>query len=292
MTLEQIANRRCKNCDKKLIRNQKLCCDRECLGAYRLKTHKRVCKTCGKTPLEVEFGALKTTIDGLRTICKSCDSSRANEMLKNHSDEKKLARLERSRSDNYKNTVLKKKFGITMDFYKELLSRQSNCCAICSLLFGVETLPNIDHNHLTGRVRGLLCRACNLGLGHFRDSPTKIENIVKYLERSSEEFHIAKVKELLTKRENEIRYDFRRTRKIVTPSREGRLRLLKHQDFECASCGDDLSHLNFRKINIDHNHTEMFIRGALCKHCNIGLGLFLEDGPILLAAIKYLENDS
>lgn len=288
----QSENRNCKNCDEKLTRNQKSCCDRECLRAFRLKTHKRVCKTCGKTPLEVEFGALKTTIDGLRTICKRCDSSRATELLKNHSDEKKSARLERGRSDKYKNTVFKKKFGITMDFYKDLLNRQLNCCAICKSTFHRENFPNVDHNHETGQVRGLLCRMCNLGLGHFKDDPSKITKAIKYLEESFKEIHIAKVKNLLAKRKDEVRYDMRRTRKMVTSSKEGRIRLLEYQNFKCASCEDDLSHLNFRKINIDHNHAKMFIRGALCKHCNIGLGLFFENVSHLLAAIKYLENYS
>jgi hypothetical protein len=41
---------------------------------------------------------------------------------------------------------------------------------------------HIDHDHKTGLVRGLLCKHCNQGLGHFRDSTTFLHNAVGYLE--------------------------------------------------------------------------------------------------------------
>lgn len=69
--------------------------------------------------------------------------------------------------------------------FNELWNAQSGQCAICS----VELLPRgrqpnavaVDHNHDTGAVRGLLCRACNHGLGLFYDSPTILQSAAKYL---------------------------------------------------------------------------------------------------------------
>ena len=58
----------------------------------------------------------------------------------------------------------------------ELKSRTKNCM-ICER---VERLV-VDHDHKTGRVRGMLCNHCNRGLGHFRDSPDILENARKYL---------------------------------------------------------------------------------------------------------------
>jgi hypothetical protein len=58
----------------------------------------------------------------------------------------------------------------------ELKSRAKNCM-ICER---GERLV-VDHDHKTGRVRGMLCNHCNRGLGHFRDSPDILENARKYL---------------------------------------------------------------------------------------------------------------
>lgn len=40
---------------------------------------------------------------------------------------------------------------------------------------------HIDHDHRTGKVRGILCQACNLGLGKFRDDPALIKSAIRYL---------------------------------------------------------------------------------------------------------------
>ena len=64
-----------------------------------------------------------------------------------------------------------KQIGLSlMGGYEAQLARQTNGCAICGTPPKVRRL-NIDHDHLTGAVRGLLCAKCNRGLGWFRDQP-------------------------------------------------------------------------------------------------------------------------
>jgi hypothetical protein len=58
---------------------------------------------------------------------------------------------------------------------------QESKCAICKQDFGVEC---VDHDHKTGHVRGLLCKACNLGLGYFRDNKLSLANAITYLDDS------------------------------------------------------------------------------------------------------------
>jgi hypothetical protein len=60
-----------------------------------------------------------------------------------------------------KSRRLKVRYGITLDAYEQMLCEQGGVCAIC----GDEKELVVDHDHETGEVRGLLCRACNLRLG-------------------------------------------------------------------------------------------------------------------------------
>jgi len=59
---------------------------------------------------------------------------------------------------------LKKKYGITVEDFNQMLKKQNNKCAICNEEFNKDYKPCVDHNHETGEVRGLLCRKCNLAL--------------------------------------------------------------------------------------------------------------------------------
>jgi hypothetical protein len=64
-------------------------------------------------------------------------------------------------------------FGTTIDYYEQLLKEQDGCCAICgcpetAVRAGQVKRLGLDHNHVTGQIRGLLCQQCNIALGSFR----------------------------------------------------------------------------------------------------------------------------
>lgn len=75
-----------------------------------------------------------------------------------------------------------RKFGLSEVQYAGLLEQQDGCCAICST-----DEPKgkgcfcVDHDHVTGEVRGLLCHHCNLGLGNFADDTQRMLKAVEYL---------------------------------------------------------------------------------------------------------------
>ena len=75
---------------------------------------------------------------------------------------------------------LKSNFGISLKDYNDLLLKQGNLCAICFQPEKNKRLA-VDHNHKTGKVRGLLCQKCNRGLGLFNDDSILVENAYKYL---------------------------------------------------------------------------------------------------------------
>lgn len=82
------------------------------------------------------------------------------------------------------NTRLKQKFGINRDQYEVMLKQQDGVCAICK---EPEVVPNrslsVDHDHVTGKVRGLLCSNCNPGIGKFKEKIELLEKAVEYLKR-------------------------------------------------------------------------------------------------------------
>lgn len=75
------------------------------------------------------------------------------------------------------------KYGITVDTFVKLADSQNNCCAVCNTPVGdiFEDLC-IDHNHSTGKVRGLLCLKCNSALGMLKDSAEYASSAAAYLE--------------------------------------------------------------------------------------------------------------
>ena len=76
-----------------------------------------------------------------------------------------------------------KRYDLTVEQYDELLAEQGGVCAICK---GPSTEKgyHVDHDHVTKRVRGLLCSRCNVGLGQFKDSPDRLRVAVEYLEKN------------------------------------------------------------------------------------------------------------
>lgn len=75
------------------------------------------------------------------------------------------------------------RYGIPYEHYIALLEEQGGCCAICAREFPViEGTPHVDHDHRTGKVRGLLCSRCNMGLGGFDDNEVYLRNALYYLD--------------------------------------------------------------------------------------------------------------
>ena len=64
---------------------------------------------------------------------------------------------------------------------ERLVAEQDNRCAICACEFSEENKPRVDHDHDTGKVRGALCRNCNVALGLLQDSPERVEKALTYL---------------------------------------------------------------------------------------------------------------
>lgn len=95
------------------------------------------------------------------------------------------------RSLNYiRNYDLKKSYGITLDDYNYMFNNQNGCCAICGLHISELKMKHkhnlcVDHCHITGEIRGLLCDKCNRGIGLLNDDIEILKNAIKYLKNDN-----------------------------------------------------------------------------------------------------------
>lgn len=90
----------------------------------------------------------------------------------------------------WRETHLRRHFGIGLADYAVLIAAQDNKCAICNeeeteMRGGKVKALAVDHNHETDEVRGLLCVACNTGLGKFGDDRERLLAAIKYLDKHS-----------------------------------------------------------------------------------------------------------
>jgi hypothetical protein len=81
-----------------------------------------------------------------------------------------------------------RQYGMTVEDYDAMVAEQGDRCAICrGEHMGHNGHPNyswsVDHDHVTGKVRGLLCRNCNVGLGFFKDELELVESALDYLRK-------------------------------------------------------------------------------------------------------------
>jgi hypothetical protein len=140
----------------------------------------KICGCCGTNKPQSEYHFRNKKKKTLNSWCKDC---------------KNKARIERRKHTpdcpiKAKQYYLKQWYGLTVDQYDSMVKQQNNSCAICDIVFdsGIKgTKPHVDHCHVTGRVRGLLCSKCNTLLGMANDNKVVLENAITYLDRSQDD---------------------------------------------------------------------------------------------------------
>lgn len=152
----------------------------------------RTCRSCWTNfPLE-RFGKNIDLAEGRNYECKGCAVKRTTAYYADpqfgvtRREAKALNRRQGYLADpgkkhhrNRTTTLLKYK--LTMDDYTALLDKQNGACSICG---GPPTQTSfcVDHDHVTGAVRGLLCKPCNTAIGNLKDDAELVRKALKYLE--------------------------------------------------------------------------------------------------------------
>lgn len=97
-------------------------------------------------------------------------------------------KIKKRSKDSYykcKGDYLMENYGISIEVYNEMRRLQNNKCLICGNTFDNKTVVAcVDHNHTTGKVRGILCRTCNIGIGNLKDDISLLAMAIKYLEKN------------------------------------------------------------------------------------------------------------
>jgi len=116
---------------------------------------RKTCRGCGEELLLELFHKDKRMPDGHYDICRDCRNTHRN--ITN----------------------------ISSASYQRLLQAQGYACAICGISAEESQQSfNVDHNHETQHVRGLLCMRCNIGLGYFKDDTNRLAFAIEYLMRT------------------------------------------------------------------------------------------------------------
>lgn len=134
------------------------------------------CTRCGSVKSKHMFFVKNRHRGTASGVCKQCISARERaykkslpaEVLKNKS----------------RKSYLRIMYGLTFEDYAKKLGLQGGGCAICGScenFRGDQKMLHVDHDHATGKVRGILCAKCNGGLGYFKDSPELLSRAIAYL---------------------------------------------------------------------------------------------------------------
>jgi hypothetical protein len=138
---------------------------------------RKKCANCEEYKDLSDFSPSKDKAFGVNSWCKVCIAQVKNTHYT----------LERARAEH-----LWRVYGLTMEAYEQMLTGQNGLCACCGRS---ETrrvgrkkrsenapLLHVDHCHTTGRIRGLLCSACNQALGLLEEDPQRIKALLHYVE--------------------------------------------------------------------------------------------------------------
>lgn len=141
----------------------------------------KICTKCGQEKPISEYHLARPKPSGegryIRPSCKLCENARARKYHHDNLDAMKL---------RYKKWSTKSRYGLSFEEYHVLSVMQDHKCAICKKECSSGRALAVDHDHVTGNPRGLLCGNCNNGLGRFKDNPELLELAATYLRNSKE----------------------------------------------------------------------------------------------------------
>jgi Recombination endonuclease VII len=134
-----------------------------------------VCRLCGVPKSTGRFGTYvaksgpDTGRRKAKAICRDCENQ-------------KMRDWRTENADRHLNNDLNWRYGLGLEQYRQILAVQDGVCAVCHRPpAGLRSRLDVDHDHVTGEVRGLLCSPCNRALALVGDDPDRLEALITYL---------------------------------------------------------------------------------------------------------------
>ena len=152
----------------------------------RTRVAKKRCRDCGGLKVLTDFHRNRKRPDGRQDWCKLCHNARAKLWRKKNPGyyDRRL-----KRDPNYfRGKKLLKLYGISLEEYERMYQEQGGLCRICGKpetrkVNGRAVPLCVDHEHRTGKVRGLLCYSCNIALG-FLEKSDWVRRAYAYLKKT------------------------------------------------------------------------------------------------------------
>jgi hypothetical protein len=153
----------------------------------------KICSKCQQEKSVSEFSRRKFSSGrvGYKSHCKQCLNAANSIRYADPKEREKRRVIMRAyvKKDYVKHahrkTMLMRTFGLSLDQYDSIYTKQVGLCPICRLPLPDGYAAAVDHDHHTGKVRGLLHTACNSALGFLNDDIQRLRNAVDYLEEMS-----------------------------------------------------------------------------------------------------------
>jgi len=131
-------------------------------SGIRERAKSKTCCKCKQNKSSSEFHEWNYSLSGLSPECKLCNKTKVR-------------------------ALGRKKFGSSEEDFEKRFKLQNSKCGICGIEREEKRAFSLDHDHKTGRIRGILCTKCNLGLGYFSDNKDLLSKAVSYLEKNNGE---------------------------------------------------------------------------------------------------------
>lgn len=130
------------------------------------------CSKCKTVKSPDSFHKNRVTTDGYARWCKECKRNHRSKVYHSPAGDKER------KKNRERNRIIR--YGVTPEIYESMFAEQNGKCFLCDKS---EKVLHVDHCHITGSLRKLLCRSCNLALGFLFDNTETLTKAVDYVER-------------------------------------------------------------------------------------------------------------